>query len=68
MAYCTLLAKTSFDLVMYSYKHHLRSGVTWLLTPTYLPQLVLPLGIVLLWIQLLFEIAQAISTFRKTST
>jgi TRAP-type C4-dicarboxylate transport system permease small subunit len=64
-AFALIMIKASYDLVSYSYLFGTRSG-SWLRTPLIWPQIVLILGAVLLFIQLIAELIRAVGNLKKT--
>ena len=64
-AFALIMIKASYDLVSYSYLFGTRSG-SWLRTPLIWPQIVLIIGAVLLFIQLIAELIRAVGNLKKT--
>ena len=64
-AFALIMIKASYDLVSYSYLFGARSG-SWLRTPLIWPQIVLIIGAVLLFIQLIAELIRAVGNLKKT--
>ena len=63
-AFAMVMIKASYDLVSYSYLFGTRSG-SWLRTPLMWPQIVLIIGAVLLFIQLIAELIRAVGNLKK---
>lgn len=63
-AFALIMIKASYDLVSYSYLFGTRSG-SWLRTPLIWPQIVLIIGAVLLFIQLIAELIRAVGNLKK---
>jgi len=63
-AFALIMIKASYDLVSYSYMFGTRSG-SWLRTPLIWPQIVLIIGAVLLFIQLIAELIRAVGNLKK---
>lgn len=66
LAYAVVFGIECFKLVLFSYNLHLRSE-SWLETPQYLVQIVMPIGLAGLVLALLFEIKQAVTSVRGSS-
>ena len=64
-AFALIMIKASYDLVSYSYLFGTRSG-SWLRTPLIWPQIVLIIGAVLLFVQLIAELIRAVANLKKT--
>ena len=62
--FALIMIKASCDLVSYSYLFGTRSG-SWLRTPLIWPQIVLIIGAVLLFIQLIAELIRAVGNLKK---
>jgi len=63
-SFALIMIKASYDLVSYSYLFGTRSG-SWLRTPLIWPQIVLIIGAVLLFIQLIAELIRAVGNLKK---
>ena len=59
-----LLIKATYDLFIYSFEHHQRSG-TWLRVPLQWPQIALVIGSILLSLHVITEIIKAVKTIRS---
>ena len=64
-AFALIMIKAGYDLVSYSYLFGTRSG-SWLRTPLIWPQIVLIIGAVLLFVQLIAELIRAVGNLKKT--
>jgi TRAP-type C4-dicarboxylate transport system permease small subunit len=57
--YAIIASKVSYGFVFDAYRRHMGSA-SWLMTPLWIPQMMLPIGFTLLSLVLIPEIAQAI--------
>ena len=68
LAYAIIASKVSYGFIFDAYRRHIGSA-SWLMTPLWIPQMMLPIGFSLLSLVLVAEIAQAVrNTLSGVST